>query len=109
MRAILIVESRPVDPNCENEYNDWYDNVHVAEVCEIPGFVSARRYRRDEETVVPSGGVAYPYVAVYEIDSDDPPSVIAELRARVQDGRIPLHKALELDPKPRMTLWNLRP
>jgi hypothetical protein len=31
----------PVDPAREDEYNDWYDNTHVPEICAVLGFVFA--------------------------------------------------------------------
>ena len=47
-KAVMVVYSRPTDPARDDDYNDWYDNVHLREVCEVPGFVSARRYEPDD-------------------------------------------------------------
>lgn len=44
-KGMLVVESRPADPAREDEYNDWYTNTHIPEVCAVPGFVAARRYK----------------------------------------------------------------
>ena len=43
MRAVLIVMSDAVEGR-DDEYNDWYDRVHLADVLALPGFVAARRY-----------------------------------------------------------------
>jgi hypothetical protein len=45
MNVVMMSISGPSDPSREQEYNDWYDNVHVPEVLETPGSVSARRLR----------------------------------------------------------------
>ena len=99
--GMLFVESRPADPSRDDEYNDWYSNTHIPEVCAVPGFVAARRYR-----VRGAGDPAGPaYVAVYEIDSDDLEAPLNELKARAGDGRLRVSDVIELDPPPAMTLY----
>ena len=39
----LFVFTDPVEGK-EEEYNDWYNNVHLAEVCQVEGFLSAQRF-----------------------------------------------------------------
>jgi len=41
----MVVQSSPVSPDREDEFNDWYDNIHVPETCSVPAFVYARRYK----------------------------------------------------------------
>lgn len=58
----LIMEVRvDMDPEKENEFNDWYNNVHIPGIVNCPGFISGRRYRsvRGEPR----------YMALYEIES----------------------------------------
>jgi hypothetical protein len=31
-------------PGRDQEFNDWYTNVHLPEVCSVPGIKSARRF-----------------------------------------------------------------
>jgi hypothetical protein len=100
-KGLLIVESRPADPARVDEYNDWYANTHMPEVCAVPGFVAARRYRvRDE-----SGGDRY--IAVYDIDSDDLTAPLRDLRARSGDGRARAAAFVSMDPPPVVTLCEL--
>jgi hypothetical protein len=28
-KGIMVVQSEPVDPAHEDEFNDWYDNTHI--------------------------------------------------------------------------------
>ena len=37
-KGVLIVPSGPSDPSREDEYNEWYDNTHVGEVRDVPGW-----------------------------------------------------------------------
>jgi hypothetical protein len=79
-KGILVVESRPADPDREHEYNEWYSGMHLKDVCAVPGFVGARRYK------VPGSDPAS-YIAIYEIEADDLAAPLDELRAdRRADG-----------------------
>jgi hypothetical protein len=61
-RALLIVRSNVV-PNMEEEYNLWYNEVHLRDMLSVPGVLTARRYVSlvDEPK----------YAAVYELESED--------------------------------------
>ncbi len=63
------------DPAREAEFNDWYDNIHVPDILETPGFLRARRYEQRE-----ARDGRGKYLAVYDIDSDD---IEATIRGRV--------------------------
>jgi hypothetical protein len=105
MKGIMVVQSAPVDPAREKEYNDWYDNTHVPEICAVPGFISARRYKvhgpAGSETDAPA------YLAIYEIDADDLTAPAVELRARRAAGLTHQTGALRLDPPPVVTFYEL--
>ncbi len=74
---VLMVLSNPV-PGREAEYNDWYDNVHLGEVLALPGFVAAQRFARAGEPV--AGELEHRYLAIYEIEGDDPKPALEALR-----------------------------
>ena len=103
-KGIMVVRSNPSDPAREDEYNDWYSNTHLADVRAVPGFVSARRYKvRGGE----GDGPAHSYLAIYEIEADDLEAPLAELRARSASGRIKMSDAVQLDPPPVVTFYEL--
>ncbi len=52
----------------EDEFNKWYDEVHLAEVLTVPQFVAARRYVATDESL--GGPGPRKYLAVYEIEGD---------------------------------------
>ncbi len=89
-KGIILVESQPSSPDREQEYNTWYDEVHLGELMALDGFVSARRFR----PVNPEG----PYVAVYEIEGDDLQAVLDNMMAN--SGQLHMSDALQLNPPP---------
>ena len=102
-KGIMVVQSRPCDPAREDEYNDWYSNTHLPEIRAVPGFVAACRYK------VHNGAdpAANSYLAIYEIDADDLTDPVKELRARSAAGQTHPSDALQLDPPPVVTLYEL--
>ncbi len=102
-KGIMVVQSGPSDPAREDEYNDWYSHTHLPEIRAVPGVVAARRYK------VRDGGDARPhaYVAIYEIDADDLTAPVRELGARSAAGQMHMSDALQTDPPPVVTLYEL--
>jgi hypothetical protein len=106
-KAIMVVLTNPVDPSRDRECNAWYDRTHVPEVCALPGFVGARRYRLSDAQLIDGG--AHRYCAVYEIESEDIPSTVSSLAAATEDGRVVMSDVLCMDPLPAMTVWEMLP
>lgn len=89
-KGIILVESRPSSPEREQEYNAWYDDVHLGELLALDGFVSARRLR-------PVDGDG-PYIAIYEIEGDNLQAILDNM---IANGRqLHISDALQLDPAP---------
>jgi hypothetical protein len=93
-KGIIYVESRPTSPDREQEYNSWYDEVHMPELVALDGFVSARRLR-------PVDGDG-PYVALYEVEGDNLQAILDNMVANA--GKLHMSDALQLDPPPVMRL-----
>ena len=85
-KQILIVLSNAVQGR-EAEYNDWYTNVHLPDVLRVPGLVAAQRYKVGNTQLKSAPPGKWQYAAVYEMESDDPASVMAEIgrRSRTPD------------------------
>ena len=73
----LFVFTDPVEGK-EEEYNDWYNNVHLAEVCQVEGFLSAQRFKVSD--VMP-GVTDHGYIAIYQVETNDPAKTIKALSA----------------------------
>ncbi len=106
-KAILIVQSAPASPDSEAEYNEWYDTVHLADVCAIPGVTGAKRYKLSDANPLGNAEGALPYIAIYEIESDDLTATLNELPARSMDGRMQMSDVLGMDPMPVLSLYEL--
>lgn len=84
----LLVLSNPVDGQ-DDEFNHWYDTVHLPDVLAVDGVVGAERFR------LLSGG-RWRYLAIYSLECDDPAAVEAELKARAGTERMQMSAAFDL-------------
>jgi hypothetical protein len=91
----LIVFSAP-EPGYEDEYNDWYNNIHLAEVIEIPGFVAAQRFKLSADQLPDFKTSPYEYLAIYEFDRP-PGEPLDTLRRLLEDGSIGLPSSIRVD------------
>jgi hypothetical protein len=66
----------------EDEFNQWYDQHHVPDVVNVPGFISGQRFKLADAQFGGEASKAYKYLAVYEIETDDIAATLKELRAR---------------------------
>jgi len=79
----FIVFSKPVEGK-EAEYNDWYQNRHLGEVVQTPGFVAAQRFQLSHDLI--GDGSAYPYMAIYDIEADHWSQPFAALQESAGEG-----------------------
>ena len=101
-KAVFVVYSEPSSAEREDEYNDWYDHTHLREVCETSGVTGARRYYLQGDAA-PEG--LPPYLALYDIEGDDPEFSIKEIMRRTGEGEIHMSDAIKLDPPPVVALY----
>ena len=74
MARYVIQFTSAARPGADETFNRWYDDVHVADVLAIPGFLSCQRYR-----VVDPAASRPRYIAAYEVESDDPQATLGQL------------------------------
>ena len=88
----LMVLSNAV-PGQEAAYDTWYDNQHVPDVLRIPGFLSGQRYVLHE---VERGAVRVPrYMVMFDFESYDLESTIADLKLRNRSGVTKMSTAID--------------
>jgi hypothetical protein len=100
-RTLFVVFTKPVE-GLEDEYNKWYDEVHIHDVVKVPGVVSAQRY----DLAHPGPGGEQPthrYMAIYEIEGD-PANAMEEMMARFLTDNMPGSDALDLS-ETAMAVW----
>ena len=57
-----------VDPEVDDIFNNWYTNVHLKEIVEVPGFRWGHRFHAVESVVFPLERDHQTYLALYGID-----------------------------------------
>lgn len=77
-KYMLIALNGPTEgEGDEATYNDWYNQVHLPDLMEVTGVRSARRFK-----VVSSKRADWPYVAAYEIETDDLAGTMKEMEIK---------------------------
>lgn len=81
----LIALSKPVEGK-EQEFNDWYDNTHIPEILSLPGMTAAQRFKLTQ----PLGPQpeSFPFLTVYEAETDDIGGTIGALVQAAQSGKL---------------------
>ena len=59
----LLLVGMNVEPDAEEEFNRWYEEEHVPSLFEVPGVLSARRYR--------AAAGAQKHLAMYHLAAPD--------------------------------------
>ncbi len=97
----MVVFSNPTEGR-EDEYNDWYDNTHLPEVCALDGVVGAARYQLAAE----DPNAAHRYLAIYELDQPGD-VVMANLMEGMNHGKVNMSDAIDLSTT-SMVVWEKR-
>ncbi|MEH6743071.1 hypothetical protein [Hyphomonas sp.] len=71
----------------DDDYRAWYECQHMPDVLDVPGFVSAQRFRLQEE---PEN--MRRYLTLFEIETDDIEKSMRTLRQRAGTSLMPLMK-----------------
>lgn len=89
---LLLVFTNPVDGR-DDEYNDWYDSQHLADVLRIPGIRSAQRFDLGTTQRMPAPH-PWKYMAIYEVEADKVPDAIEGLKRAAGTSAMPMSDAL---------------
>jgi len=105
-KAKFVVYTRPKSPDCEDEYNEWYNETHIPELRTLPGFTGVRRYKVSGSTKGPEGVDSLPeYMAIYDLEADDLQDVFDGLSRAVAAGAVHLADVIQTDPLPRAGVY----
>jgi hypothetical protein len=91
-KGILYVETRPASPDQAAEYHTWYNETHLQEMLALDGYVAARRF-------APFGDDG-PFVAIYEIETDDLEIMPSKLTEAMRGGKVKNSPTVQTDPPP---------
>ena len=98
---INMVENFCTDPSRENEFNNFYNNVHVPDVLSSPGYLAAKRYIIKE----PRNGRGT-YLAIYEIETDDMDKTMTTRLQRREQERQQGRKLDQMVPNSFVPYWS---
>lgn len=91
-KHVFVVFTNPV-PGKDGTYNDWYTNQHLSDVLNVPGFVSAQRFKLSD-TQRAAGPFPWQYMALYQIETDDLQKTLATLAERSGTSAMVMSDAL---------------
>lgn len=89
---VFVVFTNPVAGQ-DGTYNDWYTNQHLRDVLDVPGFVSAQRFKLSD-TQRAAGPFPWRYMALYNIETDDLQKTLASLAERSGTSAMVISDAL---------------
>lgn len=89
---VIISQSAP---GREQEFDDWYSNQHLPDVCKVDGVLSARRFVIDVQKTTELDAPQWRSLAIYEIESDDPEGTMQAISALANTEAMPLTDALD--------------
>jgi hypothetical protein len=78
----------------EDEFNHWYDNVHIPDIEKSGAFTSGQRYKVMDSSHTPPG--EHRYAAIYEVDGEDPDAALNKLVAAFQSGDMRMSDAMDM-------------
>jgi len=90
--VLLVVPTSCTDPARLTEFNQWYLFTHFHDILETPGLVQASRYRSLNPN--PESHEAA-FLALYEIESDDPAAVVRQIQTDDSEKRIPQGRMID--------------
>lgn len=77
----------------DDEFNRWYEEVHLNDILAVPGFVAARRFEAADAQM--TGAPKHRYMTLYEIETEDIGAAIRALGAA--SGGMDLSDAMEMN------------
>jgi hypothetical protein len=75
MKHLCVVLTEPTEGK-EAEFDDYYENIHLDEVLATTGWESAQRFVLTDEI---GQKCPLPYLALYEVEADDPKAIIRKM------------------------------
>lgn len=105
MRKFTWIVLTNCEPGKDEEFNRWYDEVHIPDLLDTPGIVGARRSTlADAQVMMDENGLRlctskdidarHRYLSIYDIEADDPEAVLRDVLARSGTERMHLSPTL---------------
>lgn len=92
-RFKMLVFSEPFAGR-EEEFDAWYTGRHLDDIVALAGFTSAQRFRLHG---VSMGTTLNKYLAIYDVETDDPDWVIENMFAHRDTPAMPIDPSFNID------------
>lgn len=92
MAKYVMIATANAKPGMEEEFKTWYQTYHLPEICAVPGIVSGRRLEVVENAF---SKAPIRFVTIYELETDHPNSVVAEIVRRTKEGEMTQTASIE--------------
>lgn len=110
MSSFLFVHSSPDSREVEDEFDHWYDTIHIPQVvARVSGVVRGTRYiERPTSAAVPETEGVRRRLTIYKLDNDDVPATMASLVKAMSDGSLETSPLIdrEVNP-PQISAWQV--
>src|SRR4051812_30691352 len=93
-KHVFLVRTGPSSPERADEYNHWYDTIHLPDLLDVKGVVGASRY---QVASVQQGGAAIEgprYLAIYEVEIEDLSDFFDDMMRAATDGSMRMSDSL---------------
>lgn len=77
----------------EDEFNEWYDNQHLNDVLNVPGFYRAQRFIN--ANAFSPDPPEHKYMAIYEFETDDLARTVDYFLSVTSSGKMPISSAMD--------------
>jgi len=87
-RYLHLVFANPI-PGEEAEFNDFYSNVHMGDLVQLPGWTGAQRFRIVTTVQPPlsTAGYGHGYLIVWELESTEANGALSMMSAAIAGGK----------------------
>jgi hypothetical protein len=89
----MLVFSDPVAGE-DAAFDAWYSGRHLDDICAMPGFSAAQRFRLHS---VPMGQCGHRHLAIYDMETDDPDGVVEHMFSLRDTEAMPMSPAFDMD------------
>jgi hypothetical protein len=88
----LIALTTPVAGK-EKEFHAWYQDRHLPQLVAFPGMKGAQRYKLTQKLM---GSDSNPWLAIYDLETDDPVAFLGAVGAAAAAGKLTQTDASDL-------------
>ena len=84
----LLVLTNAVEGR-DDEFNQWYDNRHIPDALDVPGYRAAQRFRLADIQMAGAPESPWRYLAIFDMETDDLRATMSESMSRAGTERMP--------------------